>query len=268
MYKRVVEGLQWRYWYLQRWLFLLRSFRNGPELISAFRKKKPIQRAVRWNGQTIIHPDQRGLVETILEIWFEGVYTSGFYHPKPNDVVIDAGANIGLFSLWISRIEPKTRIFAFEPFQENFEYFERNLNANQPHSVIANRSAIGGQSGRAQICRVGDRSLDHRISKAESANGDEVAILSMADAIALGNDGRIALFKMDIEGSEFEAFRDSDPEDLKRVERFAIEHHEHLHTGLVQLICSKLEPTHHVTIKQDTELYGMLYAVRKDLSSR
>src|SRR5947207_8900476 len=42
-------------------------------------------------------------------------------------IIIDAGANIGLASLWFAELFPLAKIFAVEPDMRNLEILERNI---------------------------------------------------------------------------------------------------------------------------------------------
>mmetsp|Transcript_9755 Transcript_9755/g.22536 ORF Transcript_9755/g.22536 Transcript_9755/m.22536 type:complete len:313 (-) Transcript_9755:264-1202(-) len=64
-------------------------------------------------------------------------------------VVVDAGANIGLFSLLCLRLNPRARLFAFEPSPEAFSLLERNLSAFP--NVECTQLALGGAFGTSRI---------------------------------------------------------------------------------------------------------------------
>lgn len=50
----------------------------------------------------------------------------------PGSVVLDAGANIGLFSLWIARRAAGARLYCFEPVPETYRILERNAREHLP----------------------------------------------------------------------------------------------------------------------------------------
>jgi hypothetical protein len=55
------DGLGWRWQRLRRYAFLVRAFRNGSELVSCYRHKRPCGRAVCLDGTEFRHPaDRRG----------------------------------------------------------------------------------------------------------------------------------------------------------------------------------------------------------------
>jgi amino acid adenylation domain-containing protein len=70
------------------------------------------------DGQVIMHL-RRGETKFLFdEIFVKESYIQHGIHVGPDACVFDVGANIGLFSLFISQRAPSTRLFAFEPLPE------------------------------------------------------------------------------------------------------------------------------------------------------
>jgi FkbM family methyltransferase len=114
-------------------------------------------------------------------------------------VIVDAGANIGVASLWLHRAFPQAVIVALEPERGNFGMLKRNVDW-QP-SVIPVAAAVGGAPGFVQVENKG-RGWSARTSRADSG----VPILTMADAFAKFADGEPFIAKIDIEGFESDLF--------------------------------------------------------------
>lgn len=265
MITRLRDGLEWRWRALKRRWFLLRTFRNEAELARGLRAHSPIERAVCRDGTVLRYPPGRsGLAETLLEIWHDQVYSGPFYRPRPGDVVIDAGANVGLFSIWLARREPSCRILAFEPFAENFACLVENLRAARASSVEPRRAALAAGSGFGRMLDGGPRSLDHRLEAGgPGGNPDAVPVYSFREVMKLAGAGEVALWKVDIEGSEADLFRGAEADDLHRVRRFAVEYHENIRPGVLELLREKLQATHRLDVRPEAEgRYGMLYATR------
>ena len=272
------NSISWRY---RRWLerkFLINNFENGLELWHSLVSRGECCHAVRMDKTRIIHPaHQTGLSRLILEVCFDRVYTANFYTPKPNDTVIDAGTNIGMFSLEVARAMPSCRILAFEPFAENFECLMTNFKAANIASVQAYKAALARGSGYSAISRIGSRSQDHRISDlldptcirtdlvvdSISESGDSVVrTYGFDEVLELANVPMIAMFKCDIEGSETSLFSNANALSFQRVQKFAIEWHDHIHPGTAELLKNLLSPTHRVRIVDEGDgRWGMLYAV-------
>jgi len=55
---------------------------------------------------------------------------------KDNSVIIDAGANIGIFSLRAHYLSPKSQIYAFEPTKSTFEILKQNIKENSLETFV------------------------------------------------------------------------------------------------------------------------------------
>ena len=248
---------------------LLRGFRNGWRLIQTIRGGPPCESAVLWDGTRISHPPGRsGLVEIIVELWLEQPYTrGGFYRPADGDVIVDAGANVGVLSIWMSRQNPHCRVIALEPFAENFDYLEANLRAARlgVERVEPHRVALGPTFGQGWMTAVGNRSLDHTLALGGETSGVRtVPMIPLAGLFDLTQTDQISLLKVDIEGSEHDAFEHADPNTLRRFDRIAIEYHDNIRPGTLALLQARLEPTHHCISRASTvEGCGLLLAARR-----
>jgi FkbM family methyltransferase len=255
---------------LSRDLWLLTNFRNGWEMIRYLRGFPPISQAKLLNGKSIVHPPKVGLVEAILEIWFENSYfPSNFYTPQSEDVIVDVGANIGIFTIQAAQINPKARIAAFEPFPENFECLSRNIINFGLKNVALHTHAVSSNYEQGLIVETGDRSLDHQLIK-ESEKTSEMVKCTLVNVIPLEgifdiiDTEKISLLKVDIEGAEQDVFESTSENTLNRIDRIAIEYHDNLRPGTLTLITKKLTSTHHVnTIPSNLSGCGLLFAVRK-----
>ena len=90
-----------------------------------------------------------------------------------------------------------------------------------------------------------------------------VRTVSFSEVIRLAG-GAVALFKCDIEGSEYDLFERAKPQDLRAVSRYAIEYHDNLRPGTLDLLRRRLAPTHDVRTRSVGDPgFGMLYATVK-----
>ena len=73
--------------------------------------------------------------------------------------------------------------------------------------------------------------------------------------------------KVDIEGSEHDVFAAASPELLARFKRIAMEYHDQIVPGTLDLLRRVLGPTHEITIRPSKmEGCGILLARRRDLN--
>ena len=124
----------------------------------------------------------------------------------PGAVVVDAGANIGIYSQFLSRCVGTTGVVhSFEPSPENFE---RLCSATQRLSnVRLSQSAVGERSGNSELYLSDKLNVDHR---AYMAGGDSrrtipIEMVALDDYFKPGE--RVDLIKMDIQGYELHALQ-------------------------------------------------------------
>lgn len=231
------------YWYL------LRTFRNGVELARALHSRRPCGRAVLWSGGEILHPPTRlGLAETISEVWHREAYTfDGFYRPATGGVVVDGGANVGLFTIWTARQARGLRVLAIEPFDENFGYLETNL--ARVTGATTHRLALGSRFASGAMVRRGTRSLDHQVDGASPPSAEAPPrVIPLEGVIDLAATTRVAFLKLDIEGAERDLFDTASSAMLRCFGRIALEYHDHLRPGTLALLEERLSHTHRLAV--------------------
>lgn len=256
---------------ISRDLWLLTNFRNGWEMIRYLRNPQPVEQAILFNGKTIVHPHEKlGLVESLLELWYEQAYfPNGFYLPKSDDLIVDIGANIGLFSLRVARINPHCQIAAFEPFPENFSCLSINRNNFCLENLAVHQYAISSSYRQDLILETGFRSLDHKLLNqsdeiSSSSNYLPVQVIPLEGVFDIVKAQEISLLKIDIEGAERDIFESISESILKRIHSLVIEYHDNLCPGTLTLITEKLKSTHYLkTIHSNVSGCGLLFAVSK-----
>jgi len=144
-------------------------------------------------------------------------------------VILDAGANVGLASLWFVREFPEARILAVEPEAENFRLLEKNT-APYPN-ITPVRAALWQENGTMQL----DASLESwccRLAEdgATPEKVQDVRTVTVATLMEEHGLDAIDLLKVDIEGAEKEVFTDPSAW-LGKVSAVIVELHERLKSG-------------------------------------
>jgi FkbM family methyltransferase len=124
----------------------------------------------------------------------------------PGAVVVDVGANIGIYSNFLSRcIGPTGLVHSFEPSPDNFKRLcaaTRNLS-----NVRLSQAAVGECSGKSKLYISDKLNVDHRAYKADGDSRRVVPgeMVALDDYFKPGQ--RVNLIKMDIQGYELHALR-------------------------------------------------------------
>jgi FkbM family methyltransferase len=122
------------------------------------------------------------------------------------DVVVDAGANIGIYSQFLARCVRGTGVVhAFEPSTENFKRLQSAT--RKLANVRLSQAAVGECSGRSSLYLSDKLNVDHRtyMTEEESRPSVPIDIIALDDYFSPGQ--RVDLIKMDIQGYELHALR-------------------------------------------------------------
>lgn len=124
----------------------------------------------------------------------------------PGAVVVDAGANIGIYSQFLSRcVGPTGAVHCFEPSPENFQRLRTAT--RKLRNVRLSQAAVGERSGKSKLY-ISDRlNVDHRayVTDGDSRRSVVIEMVALDDYFKSGE--RVDLIKMDIQGYELHALR-------------------------------------------------------------
>lgn len=121
-------------------------------------------------------------------------------------VVVDAGANIGAYSQFLSRcVGPTGVVHSFEPSPENFRRLQSAT--RRLANVRLSQAAVGECSGRSKLYVSDQLNVDHRTyaTEGDSRPAVQIDIIALDDYFKPGQ--RVDLIKMDIQGYELHALR-------------------------------------------------------------
>ena len=155
----------------------------------------------------------------------------------PPTVIVDLGANIGLSTRFFKSAYPGARIVAVEPDPQNFAMLTRNTEGIA--DVHCEMAGIWPEDGWIRLKQDGLGSSGFRTEDANDGHGSTLA-LSMTTLMARARIDRISLLKIDIEGAEKDLFSAKDLSWMDRVDRIAIELHDHIRPGAGQVFFEAL----------------------------
>ena len=124
----------------------------------------------------------------------------------PGVGVVDAGANIGIYSQFLSRcVGPTGVVHSFEPSSENFGRLQSAT--RKLANVRLSQSAVGESSRRTTLYVSDKRNVDHRVylPEGDSRHTVPIGMIALDDYFKPGE--RVDLIKMDIQGYELHALR-------------------------------------------------------------
>jgi len=135
--------------------------------------------------------------------------------------VFDVGANVGAWTVLMSKFNPSARIHSFEPNSATFKLLEVNVRENNCENVTLINAAASDQEGITRFEVPTSASIFGRIVPAEqpidsddrflNAPVSQVLRLRLGDYCRRAGVAEIDFMKMDVEGHELAALRGLQP---------------------------------------------------------
>jgi FkbM family methyltransferase len=178
-----------------------------------------------WDLQYIDAASLLSCFETIVvKRW------NDFTSCKPDPLILDCGANIGIASIHYKRLFPRSRITAFEPDERACAVLRRNLVVNGAEDVEVVEAAAWIETGESSFFSEGadanrliheDEDVSGLVKMTKEGKCCRVRTVRLADCL---KNGKTDFMKVDIEGAECEVIPDCIPY-LANVRSVVIEFH-------------------------------------------
>jgi len=148
------------------------------------------------------HIYKRGDYEKHLSDYIE---THVFF--EPGDIALDVGANIGWYSLLLSKIMPENSvIYAFEPDPLNFKLLNYNIKLNSADNIVPVNCALSDKNETKKLYQYSNKNLGrHSLLDINEGEYVEVEALILDEYLAANNIDahRVKFLKIDVEGYEY-----------------------------------------------------------------
>lgn len=146
-----------------------------------------------------------------------------YFDGKENLVVLDLGANVGLFSIHVSDC---SKVFAVEPTPSHFEVLKRNI--KNLKTITPLNYAISPTNGPVTFfIDESNSTMNSLVQRTATSHTISVEGVTLKRAVELTGQTRIDFCKVDMEGSEFTSITDEAVASVRGVIRsFFIETHE------------------------------------------
>ena len=196
----------------------------------------------------------------LTNVWLVEEYSN--FRINGNDIIIDIGAHIGLFTLYASQYCTNGIIFCFEPVEENYSVLLDNITQNNLKNVKPFKSAVSKSESTITIYRNKDEAGHSMFSFTSHAL--KVNSISLKKIIDENSVNQCNLIKMDCEGAEYEIIESLPLEYFKKISKLIIEYHfADSKPKLVNDIKTKLMTASFKisTVSHSSDM-GLLYAIK------
>ena len=252
------------------------------------------------NGMVVAHINRGETDYMFKEIFEEQTYLQHGISLREDMCVFDVGANIGLFSLFLSQMCDRAQIYAFEPIPPIREILTLNLSLYGINAKIS-ECGLGCKTGEAEFTyypnisilsgrfasaiderktltsflrnqrseekevRLSDEQIDELIGKRLKSEHYTCPIKTLSEVICENAVEKIDLLKIDVEKSELDVLTGIDANDWSKFDQIVMEVHN-VDRRLKQIRDLLESHNYEVVVRQDknlknTELYN-LYAIQ------
>jgi len=267
-----IEAVLCRHPSVRRAVVVARDDEAGGKRLIAYAVPKPrhaasVEGRPRYelpNGMAVVHQNKNETDYLYEELFEKEVYVRHGIRLPEDACVFDVGANIGMFTLYVSRRCPAGRVYAFEPIAPIFEALRINADlygANVKlfpiglsheertesftfyprYSMMSGLSAYADAAGEVEVVKRYLRN-EGRAGSPESAglleHADEILsgrftaelcesrLRRLSDVIREEGVGRIDLLKVDVQRAELDVLRGLGPGDWEKIQQVVMEVHD------------------------------------------
>jgi FkbM family methyltransferase len=182
--------------------------RHASSVVPPYDGKEPFSLKIEGLPGLKLYLDTRDQVITptilVLGKW-EPAETGWFLRTvKPGDTVVDAGANVGYYTVIGSRlVGDKGKVYAFEPEPVSFAMLQKNVRLNGLTNVVLEQKALSNRKGILKLFIAHENKGDHRIYQPDGESRPSVDVEAVRlDEYFKDQQRAVNVIKMDTQGAE------------------------------------------------------------------
>jgi FkbM family methyltransferase len=148
----------------------------------------------------------------------------------PGDTVLDVGANIGAFCVFVKTFCPAAKVICVEPMSSNIEV----LTVNVAGLAVIERLALAAKSGPVTMYDFGlENSGCHSMYDLGVTTAKPVEVLgaTLGELLDLHGIDRLRFLKLDCQGAEYDAIPAAGSAVMNRIDVIALEVHGIIEAG-------------------------------------
>ena len=196
--------------------------------------EEPVEYNFRINGQSqkVFLRTYAGDISIFYEIFLYRAYKLPETIFTNSTNIIDAGAHIGLASLYLSSQSPEAKIISIEPDAENYSILQKNLKPMiESGKAVPIYAALDNKDGFLYVTK---SQFGYNTKVNDTLENEKVTAISLNALINLYSIRSIDIIKIDVEGFE-QRILSQNLEWLDHVKNIILE----IHSGEAYSLCAK-----------------------------
>ena len=207
---------------------------NWREVLPHAASGKAVTEIQLRSGSVLTAPPETGLWSLFSDVWYHLSYTK-LYPISPDSLVVDVGANVGVFSLFAARFSRV--VYALEPASSNYSRLVSNT--SRVHNIVPLNCACAAYDGSGSLDVSGIPVTFSLMTGSSDTTQESVDVISLAALFERYGIDRCDYLKLDCEGAEYEILFHASGQTLRRIRHVAMEYHDgvtkYSHHDLVRL---------------------------------
>ena len=159
----------------------------------------------------------------LANVWLLEDYKIKKFEIHSNDVIIDIGAHIGIFTIYASQFCNNGKIYSFEPIRENYDLLLNNIKLNHSEQVKPFNLAVSNTNDDVTIYINDDKAAHSIFPSSESSIN--VKSITLQNIFEENNINHCNFLKLDCEGAEYEILRNLPAKYFKEIDKIVMECH-------------------------------------------
>lgn len=162
---------------------------------------------------------------TICAIYWLKAFNPVGYEIREGDVVVDIGAEFGIFSVFAATNARNVKVYSYEPHPQNFESLTENVRINGLQANIYSfKLAVAGQHGIGKLYIDARDPSSHSLTR-QLEDWVPVDFVTLQEVFESNKIERCDLLKLNCEGAEYQILRNTPREYLQRIRKMAVQCH-------------------------------------------
>lgn len=160
----------------------------------------------------------------LANVWLLEDYKIKKFEINSDDVIIDIGAHIGIFTIYASQFCNNGKIYSFEPVRENYDLLLNNIKLNHSEQVKPFNLAVSNTNDDVVAIYINDDKAAHSIFPS-SESSINVKSITLQNIFEENNINHCNFLKLDCEGAEYEILCNLPAKYFKEIDKIVMECH-------------------------------------------
>lgn len=209
-------------------------FKNPLKFIYCYiKRQQPPDNIIELrNGNKIFLSSHAHDIVTVFIIFAKNIYGS----VAKDSIVLDIGANIGVFSLFAA-ISGAKKVFAYEPNPEAYRVLQKNITQNNFDNIIkCFNLAVSDKENIELKFPINSSPYSKNLNADQLHDYQMITTTTLQNILIDNNLDFIDFLKIDCEGCEFEVLYNLPPGISERIKNIRMEFHGHYGDNVIDLI--------------------------------